>query len=370
MIKVLFLIQNLSHGGAEKVLVNLANNLDKEKFSVTIQTLFDVGVNKQYLLPHINYKTVFKKCFRGNNTLFKLFGPKFLCKMIIKEEYDIVASYLEGATTRIISGCCKKTKKIAWIHSSLTTPKKAAIGFRNVEEAVKIYNSLDRIVAVSMGVKEQFENNIKSTTPLLVLYNTNETDLIALKAAELVDDVDFDKNIINICSVGKIVPVKGYDRLARVHKRLLNEGLKHKIFILGMGSEQKKIERYLYENKLQYSFIFIGFRDNPHKYVAACDFYVCSSHREGFSTAITEALLVETPVISTNCSGAKELLGENNEYGLVVDNNEEGIYQGIKKMLLNPQLLKHYKKQAMIQRQKYSKEKTVSAVESMLEELL
>ena len=47
MTKVLFLIPNLAHGGAEKVLVNLANNMDKTKFDVTVQTLFDVGVNRQ-----------------------------------------------------------------------------------------------------------------------------------------------------------------------------------------------------------------------------------------------------------------------------------------------------------------------------------
>lgn len=59
--------------------------------------------------------------------------------------------------------------------------------------------------------------------------------------------------------------------------------------------------------------------------------YVCSSRREGFSTAVTEALIVGTPVVSTNCSGAYELLGKNNEYGIVTENNEDALYEGIKK---------------------------------------
>ena len=99
--KILFLIPNLSHGGAERVLVNLANNLSQDKFDVTVQTLFDVGVNKQYLLPHVRYIGGWKKQPRGTTTLMKLFSPKFLYKRVVKERYDVVASYLEGPTATI-----------------------------------------------------------------------------------------------------------------------------------------------------------------------------------------------------------------------------------------------------------------------------
>lgn len=64
------------------------------------------------------------------------------------------------------------------------------------------------------------------------------------------------------------------------------------------------------ENNLTDTFTFLGYRDNPYKYVKKADLYVCSSRREGFSTAVTEALIVGTPVVSTNCSGAYELLGK------------------------------------------------------------
>lgn len=123
------------------------------------------------------------------------------------------------------------------------------------------------------------------------------------------------------------------------------------------------------DNKLEDTYHLIGFRDNPYKYVAKCDLFVCSSYREGFSTAVTESLVVGTPVVSTLCSGAQELLGYNNEYGLIVENSEEGIYKGLKKLLEDKELLEYYKKKAAERGSFFSKEKTVAAVEKMLDEI-
>ena len=75
MIKILFLIHDLGHGGAEKVLVNLVNNMDPEKFDITVMALFGGGVNEQFLKPHIRYQTVFSRTFRGNSHLMKLLPP-------------------------------------------------------------------------------------------------------------------------------------------------------------------------------------------------------------------------------------------------------------------------------------------------------
>ena len=130
-----------------------------------------------------------------------------------------------------------------------------------------------------------------------------------------------------------------------------------------------KIEEYLKKNNLESSFTFLGFKENPYKYVSKCDLYVCSSRREGFSTAVTEALVLGVPVVSTECSGAVELLGENNEYGIVVENSEEGIYQGMEQMLANKNALKEYREKAKERGAFFSKEKTVKAVENMFQSL-
>ena len=368
--KVLFLIPNLKHGGAEKVLVNLVNNIDPRKYEITVQTLFDVGIHKASLKPHIRYRSVFNREFRGNNLFFQLFPAEFLWKWIVKEHYDIAVSYLEGPTSRILSGCTDTdTKRVAWLHIELNTPQLASLGFHSPDEAKTAYNQFDSIVAVSRNVKECFLENLDVQTPITVLYNTNETEQIVQRSAALPDDSRFRHDLPSICSVAKLMKTKGFDRLVNVHKRLLDEGYPHRVYILGIGEEQSFLEKKIREYGVQDTFILLGFKDNPYQYVSRCDLYVCSSRREGFSTAVTEALIVGTPVVSTNCSGAKELLGDHNEYGIVVENSEEGVYQGMKQMLANPALLAHYKEKANERGTFFSRTETVLAAEELFESL-
>ena len=367
MQKILFLIHDLCHGGAEKVLINLVNNMDPEKFDITVQTLFDVGVHRDKIKPNIHYKTCFRHMIRGNSHFMKLFSPAFLYRTLIQDEYDIVISYLEGPPARIIAGCPYPSKKVCWLHIELNDKKAVALGLRNYQEAIHCYQKYDQLIAVSETVKKAFSGS-SGIQPdrIQVLYNTNETNQIQELAKLPVDDVVFEKDVPSVCSVAKITPTKGFDRLARVHKRLMEEGLKHHIYILGVGEQKEEIEAYLRENHLENSFTFLGFRDNPYKYVAKCDLYVCSSLREGFSTAVTEALIVGTPVVSTLCSGAKELLGENNEYGIITENSEDALYQGIKRLLADPSLLLHYKVQAQKRGEAFGTKETVEAVEETL----
>jgi glycosyltransferase involved in cell wall biosynthesis len=202
------------------------------------------------------------------------------------------------------------------------------------------------------------------------LYNTNETEQILDRCLEQPENPDFHPgDHISICSVAKLMKTKGFDRLLRVHKRLLDEGLPHHIYILGIGEEQHALEKQMQELGVTDSVTLLGFHKNPYQYVSRCDLYVCSSHREGFSTAVTEALVVGTAVVSTDCSGAKELLGENNEYGIVVENSEEGIYKGMKQMLRDPSLLAHYKAKARERGSFFSRTETVRAAEDLFDRI-
>lgn len=367
MKKILFFIPTLAHGGAEKVLVNLVNNMDKTKFDITVQTLFDVGVNKQFLSNDIKYKSYYKKLFPGNSKYLCLFSPEKLYKKFIREHYDIIVSYLEGPTARIVSGCTDKdTKLISWIHCRFDTEKAASVGFRNFKEAKECYQKFDYTACVSNWVRDYFVKTLQFKKPIGVVYNTIETDKIISKSKEPINDVVFSKDCFNVCSVGKITQVKGFDRLAKIHKKLLDDGIKNHIYILGIGEDKDRLESYIKDNNLQDTFTFMGYNTNPYKYVKNCDLYVCSSYSEGFSTSVTESLIVGTPVVTTLCSGMKEMLGENNEYGIVTENNEDDLYKGIKRILTEEGLLDYYSKQAKVRGTFFDTNTTVNKVEELL----
>ena len=309
MTKLLFLIHDLGQGGAEKVLVNLVNNMDSQKFDITVMALFGGGVNEQFLKPHIRYQTVFSRPFPGNSHVMKLLSPKQLHNLFIKEKYDIEISYLEGPSARIISGCpYPDTKLVSWIHVEQHTKERAAQSFRSYKESVACYAEFDRTICVSGSVKDDFLQLYPMISNADVLYNTNETDQILRQKDEPVAPEFTQDDCIRLCGVGKIVTTKGFDKLARIHKRLVDDGLKIHTYILGIGPEQENIEHYLKEEKIEDSFTFLGYQTNPYKYVSRCDLFVCASVAEGFSTAATEALIVGTPVVTTSAPGPRPVV--------------------------------------------------------------
>lgn len=367
MKKILFLIHDLGEGGAEKVLVNLVNNMDKNNFDITVMTMFDVGVNKQFLNSNIKYKSCFSKMIRGNSHLMKLLSPKLLHKWLIKENYDIEVSYLEGPCARVISGCqCSETKLVSWIHIEQKNQKRASTSFRNLRETVRCYNRFHKIVAVSQTVKEDFTSVLPVTTKIQVLYNTNECEKIIELSSENVENTIFSEDEIKLVGVGKLLQSKGFDRLLRIVKKLKEIGYPIHLYILGMGPEEHKLKQYTKENSMDAYVDFLGYQTNPYKYVEKCDLFVCASYAEGFSTATTEALILGIPVCTVDVSGMKEMLGDNDKYGIVTENDDQALYQGIKKLLANPAMLEHYKKQSKERGKVFDTKSTVKAVEEML----
>ena len=364
MKKVLFFIHDLGPGGAEKVLVNLLNNMDPDRFDITLMTLIGGGVNEQFLKPHIRYIPLFKKLPRGHTQLMKLWSPRQLHRRFIREKYDIEVAYLEGPSVRIISGCpYEDTKLVAWIHCSPTV-ENIKIGFRSLKEAQKTYEKFDNVVCVSSTVERLLKQTVPTVGRTQVLFNTNDSNQILKLASEPVDH--WDAEGLRLVTVGKIIPVKSFDRLIRIHARLREKGYEISTSILGIGAQQPEMEELCRKLNVEDSVHFLGYQTNPYKYVANSDLYVCSSLSEGFSTAATEALIVGTPVCTVEVSGMKEMLGANNEYGIITENDEEALYRGIKSLLDDPALLNHYKKQAVLRGKDFSTENTVKAVEEML----
>lgn len=367
MKKILFLIHDLGPGGAEKVLINLVNNMNTSEFAITVMTIFDVGINRKYLKKNIRYLTCFKKAFRGNSHIMKILSPERLHNLFINEHYDIEVAYLEGPCARIVSGCKNRdTKLVAWIHIEHQNVNRLSRSFRNYQETEKCYNRFDKIVCVSETVKKDFLSLINLKAPICVLYNTNEYSKILRLSKETVDRNLFINKDFKLVAVGKLLPNKGFDRLLSIINQLRKETYGIHLYILGVGPEEKKLKKYTEDHNLTNYVDFLGYQDNPYKYVSKCDLFVCSSYREGFSTAATEALMVGTPVCTVSVSGMTEMLGENNEYGVVTENNDKSLFEGIKCLLDDKTLLNYYRTKAFERGKMFNTESTVDAVEKML----
>ena len=261
MTKILFLIHDLGYGGAEKVLVNLVNNMDPSKFDITVMALFGGGVNEQFLKPHIHYRTVFKKVFPGNSHVMKLLTPRQLHKWFIKDLYDIEVAYLEGPSARIISGCPNgDTKLVNWIHCTMATPEETALGFRSVKEATVCYNKMDTMIFVSKTAQDVFLKNCAYTGKTAVMYNTNESEEIIRKAAE---EAQLSDGEFCWCGVGKLLHSKGFGRMIRIQKRLLDEGYNTHFYALGEGRQRAELEALVSELGLENSVTFLGYQTNP-----------------------------------------------------------------------------------------------------------
>lgn len=149
----------------------------------------------------------------------------------------------------------------------------------------------------------------------------------------------------------------------------MTDGLDVRLLLLGTGELEETLKKQVRDLRLEKNVEFLGYKKNPYKYVKNADLFVCSSLHEGFSTAVTEALIVGTPVVTTVCSGMEELLGQN-EYGLIVDNDMEALYKGVKKVLNNRRILEELSVKAFERGKKFNVVETTKQIEDFLDTLV
>lgn len=392
--KVLFLIHTLQIGGAEKVLVNLVNKLDQQKYDITVMTVVNAGAFRKKLNKNIHYKTIFdikflskeKKSTKDTNqnsgnlfsktsriknilaSLYKFFWRHINCEKIynkyVRDDYDVEVAFLEGVASKIIANSTnKKAKKIVWLHVDLINETKTEKFFKNPEEEKNNYQKFDKVVGVSKYVIEQaikkYQLNPNKT---IVKYNPIDKDDIENKANE---KIDIEKKQFTMISIGRLSIQKGYDRLLKVVKRLNNDKLKFDLWIIGVGAEEEKLNKYIQENDLT-NVKLLGYKSNPYKYINTADMFVCSSRAEGFSTVVSEAVILEKPIVTTECSGMTEILGENSEYGLICENNEEALYKGLKDILSDKDKLNYYQDKVKVRKEIFDIKEAVKDIEELL----
>lgn len=378
--KVLIRIGSLRHGGAEKVLVNFLKNLPEDKYEIDLLINLYTGmyikevpswVNLHYLLKGEMITTnrpheIPVKAFRVLYQKMFLWFPDLLYRFVLKnKKYDVEIAAIHGMYRELLSSPQKDSKKIIWIQNDIFNLKEYT------PDVIRQLFKFDRILVISNKLKEEMQKSAKNDgekQAVIKIFNPIDKDDTIKKANTVIDDYPFSGNLPTFITIGTVYPQKGYDRLLDVHKKLIDEGLKHQIIIIGDGFDFDNIQVKLNQLGLQDTVKMLGFRSNPYPYLKKADFYIMSSRHEGFPTIIAEALILNKPIVSTDVSGIKDLL-QDGKLGIITPNSEDGIYEGMKKILTHPELADHYQKEIAMTDLPFVLQKSVAQLQEIIDEL-
>ena len=391
MKKILFVVHTLQVGGAEKVLLNILKNINKSKYDITVLAIVNDGIYVQDVknIKGIKYKYVFNSLFkkarenknskkhnlakRMMNKIWKVYlwllkyFPSIMYRIFVREKYDVEIAFLEGKVAKFVSHSKnKKSKKIAWIHTDINNKPSCSI-FRNLEEEIKCYKKFYKIICVSDEVKNRFSNKTGITENIYVQLNPIDSENILKKQDEKITEELNNKGLI-VCSVGRLVKEKGYDRLLEVHNRLIKESIEHTLWIIGDGVKKDELEKYIEENNLKDTVNLVGYQKNPYKYIKKSDIFVCSSRVEGLSSVLLEAAIIGKPIVTTDCPGAKEILGDDGQSALIVENSTEGLYLGMKTILEDIELMRKFQVNIKKRSKLFNLQEAIKQIEKIIDE--
>ena len=375
--RLLFLIESLSGGGAEKVLSVLLKHLDSSRFEATLCCVVDTGKYNEEIQSYVTYTSILpnpggltswwqKLCYRIKYKLVYNWLPlQMVYRLFVPQGRDVEIAFVEGFATRLLSESGSPARKIAWIHTDLVNNHWIEHIYSSRKHEQQSYAQYQAIVGVSETATRAFRQLYGNGLPSLTLYNPIDSQDILTRSQEPVAVPPKSAATLRLVSVGRFVPQKAFDRLLQIVHRLVQEQRNVELWLLGDGEERSRLEAYIHEHHLDSVVTLWGFQKNPFAYLAQCDLFVCSSYSEGYSTAVTEALILGLPVVTTDCSGMKELLGDN-LYGVITPNEEEALYQGIRTLVDDPSLRTHYRNQAVRRGKDFSLASLMKPIEDLL----
>ena len=368
MKKILFMCINMNIGGTEKALLNMVNQIDNNKYEITLVMLEKYGgflrqipsfikvlyINEyKYMEPFIKEppqllakKLIKDKSYiKGFGTLINYSISKFSNDLsyyyryllrnvkLMEDEYDLAVAYAGPMDfiTYFILNKVKAKRKAQWIHFDVTK-----IGF-NKKFAEKNYKKFDKIFVVSEEGKEKLINLIPAlNNKIEAFFNIISCNLIEnMSKNEKGFNDSFDG--VRILTVGRLSKEKGQDLTINVLARLRNEGYKVKWYCVGDGPDKENYYNKIKDLGIEDYYILLGSKLNPYPFMKECDIYVQPSRHEGYCITLGEARCFDNPIVTTNFTGANEQI-KNGETGLVCDISEEAIYKSIKKLLDDKEL--------------------------------
>ena len=387
--KVLFVNDEMVIGGVSRVLNNLLQELVKQtSYEIDLLVLhkhgemlkdIPVGVNiiegtpffrvidlpLSQIIKSKNMSLLIKKLYLLFLMKTGLIGRKIKSerKKMKLASYDVEIAFKEGFCT-IFVGNGNSQKKVNWVHLDY---KKQNCSSNHMPLMKKTLELIDVNVAVSKVAANSYQEVFNLKEDVKVIHNIIQSDLIKEKAAQSVnlDDLKLFKNKdLTFISVGRLVEQKGYDRLIKIHRRLIDEGFKHNIMIIGNGEDEQNLKNEIEKNNCQETFKLIGYRENPFPYFKLADCFLLPSRYEGLPTVVFESLICKTPVIATKVAGIEEQLSDNS-YGLVVENDESHFYEAMKMIIMNPEKLEMMKNE--LKHYAYQNETIITQISKLVE---
>lgn len=362
--EVLFIIDSLVVGGVSKVLSNLLSELDYSKYKIDLLVLNYHGdmingiPNEVNIIKGTNIFNIidysFNQLIKGKHyikAIKKLYFSfliktgliKFLIvnerKKILHKKYENEISYNDGFCT-LFCAFGDSANKINWNHTDISVVNASRKYKKTMKKALKL---IDTNVSVSKEAAISLKNYYDLDKEPKVILNVIDEDRIIEKSKDKIDDKIYDDKYINILSIGRLDYQKAYDRYVDIHKKLVDDGFKFRVFIIGDGSQKDFLLDKIREYNIEDSLILLGKKQNPYPYFLNCDFSLLVSRYEGMPTVVSESLVLGCPVLSTRVAGINYLL-DNDKYGIIIENNEEAIYNGLKKVLLNKNIMSKCKK--------------------------
>lgn len=322
MKKITFFLTDLGGGGAERVMLNLANGLVEQGFAVDLVLVNVVGAYLSRV--HSDIKIVTFNTTRLARCIPELVG------YLKKAQPDVFMTALEDTNlvgilacrlAKILAGV--RTQVVVSVHNNLSQEAQNlnSLKRRWVPKLIRwVYPFADLVIAVSNGVADDLAALGIRQSQIRVIYNPIVTPDFYAQAEESPEHDWFtgDSPISVILGVGRLEKQKDFATLIRAYS-IVKQQLPARLMILGEGSEQEKLMGLCRQLQLGSAEVtFPGFVDNPLAYMSGASVCVLSSAWEGFGNVLVESMGVGTPVVSTDCpSGPAEILADG-VYGPLV----------------------------------------------------